>query len=131
MRTLGKGVAGVGHGADRKRQNAVQTILFPIGSLSAPETPQSLRDSSPKRGAKGVDESRRAYFGIVRTTNRRSQLTPTSVIPPKGTRRQSRRRERAKPDVGIRSPYAAVGVKSVPRGCGLPRRSSLTPRNDR
>ena len=30
---------------------------------------------------------------------------PTSVIPPKGTRRQSRRRERAKPDVGIRSPW--------------------------
>ena len=29
MRTLGKGVAGVGHGADRKRQYAVQTFLFP------------------------------------------------------------------------------------------------------
>ena len=27
--------------------------LFPNGSLCTPETPQSLRDSSPKRGAKG------------------------------------------------------------------------------
>ena len=40
--------------------------------------------SSPKRGAKGVDESRRADFGIVRTTNRRNPLIPTAVIPLKG-----------------------------------------------
>ena len=54
VRTLGKGVSGAGHSAERKRQDAVQTFLFPIGSLSAMETPQALRASSPKRGAKGV-----------------------------------------------------------------------------
>ena len=45
----------------------------------------------------------------------------TSVIP----------RPVLKLGVGIRSPYTEIGIQSVPRGNGLPRRSSLAPRNDR
>ena len=51
-------------------------------------------DSSPKRGAKGVYESRRAELYFFRNEpcrKRRNPLTPTTVIP-----------RRAKPDVGIR-----------------------------
>ena len=47
-----EGVSGVGHGADGKRQDAVPTILFPIGSPSAMATPQSrYRSTAPLRGA--------------------------------------------------------------------------------
>ena len=49
--------AGVQTGAERKRQDAVQTILFPIGSFSAmAPSPSSLRSAtSPKGRGKGVD----------------------------------------------------------------------------
>ena len=42
-------------------------------SLGDPSVSLSLA-SSPKRGAKGVDESPRADFDIVRTINRRNRL---------------------------------------------------------
>ena len=103
----------MGHGAGQKRQYAVQTILFPIGSLSALSVSLAL-DSSPEGGAKGVYKSAQPAH-------------QTSVIPPKGTRRQSRRRERAKPDVGIRSPYAALILCTLPRDadCRVARPSLL------
>ena len=64
-------------------------------SLSHGDPSVSLTlDSSPKRGAKGVDDTHIVQIGAT--------AYPSSVIPPKGIRRQSRRRERAKPDVGIR-----------------------------
>ena len=51
----------------------------------------------------------------------------TAVIPPKGTRRQSRRRERAKPDVGIRF---SLGLSIVlVRRKGMRIATSLVPRS--
>ena len=71
-----EGVSGVGHGVGGKRQNAVRTILFPLGSPIAMAPPQSLRDSSPKRGAKGVDStprpSGRCRCHLVRSSPRRA-----------------------------------------------------------
>ena len=94
---------------------------FPYRHSHSPGDPSvSLSlDSSPKRGAKGVDLSRRAdlyFFRNEPCRTRRSPLTPTSVISPKGTRRQSRRRGRAKPDVGIRSPLRRSWYSVCPKG---------------
>ena len=52
----------------------------------------------------------------------------TAVIPPKGTRRQSRRRERAKPDVGIRYsflPELVCGSSQGDADCHVARPSLL------
>ena len=71
-----EGVSGVEFGAGGKRQYAVRTILFPLGSPIAMAPPQSLRDSSPKRGAKGVDStprpSGRCRCHLVRSSPRRA-----------------------------------------------------------
>ena len=90
--------------AGGKRQHAVQTILFPIGSLSAPETPQSPSVTAPLKGAP------RAKYKSAQHAN------PTTVIP-----------RRAKPDVGIRF-FLGLSIVLV-RRMGMRIATSLVPRS--
>ena len=109
VRTLGKGVSGVGCGAGGKRQDAVQTILFPIGSPSAMATPQSrLRSTAPLRGEPRAETEAAALIYTSSAMNHAeigATAYPTSVIP-----------RRAKPDVGIRSPLRRTKTTHIPKG---------------
>ena len=82
--------------ADGKRQNAVRTFLFSIGSLSASEPSQSPSVTAPPKGEpRAWTMDCRADFGTVRSKNHRSPPNSTSVIP----------RPVLKLVVGIRSPW--------------------------
>ena len=111
MRTLGKGVSRVGHGAGGKRQDAVQTFLFPIGSHSAlAPSPPSLRSAtSPKGRGKGVDEAAAGALPLLGEV-------PSAHTGERGLRGRLRcRREKTVPSATILFPLGTPSAMATPQ----------------
>ena len=110
--------------AGGKRQDAVPTILFPIGSLSAMATPQSRsRSTAPLRGEPRAETKAAALIYTSSAMNHAEiGATNLSFLSFRGGR---------SPTWESVSPWGNVWSWYGVWGCGLPRRSSLAPRNDR